>query len=243
MNILSRLSLAAIALLSATAAYAEVSVTTGGGYMNMVKELSAAFSKESGQKVTENYGGNIGQMMSQVAAGNGANVVISDAGTLKQIKTPVQFSETKTLGTTPLVLVWRKGLNLTGAEGLAGDQVKSFAYPDPKAAVYGRAAKAYLEGRADLKGLSGKELKISTVPQVMAYVSKGEVDAGFVNLTAARAGKDKVGGVQIINNGYPAIVMVANVVKGSENDKEVQAFLKFLASDKAKAILSKHGIE
>lgn len=243
MKIFSKLSIAALAIFAAASAHAEVSVTTGGGYMNMVKELSAAFAKDSGQKVTENYGGNIGQMMSQVAAGNGANVVISDAGTLKQIKSPVKFSETKTLGTTPLVLVWRKGLNLQGANDLGKDQVKSFAYPHPKAAVYGRAAKAYLDGRSDLKGLADKELKISTVPQVMAYVSKGEVDAGFVNLTAARAGKEKLGGSQIIKDGYPSIVMVANVVNGAEKDKDVQAFLKFLDSEKAKAILTKHGIQ
>lgn len=70
------------ALCFSSQAFAEVSLTTGAGYANMAKELAKAFSATSGNKVTENFGGNIGQMMAQIANGNGANVVISDEGTL-----------------------------------------------------------------------------------------------------------------------------------------------------------------
>ena len=76
-----------------TSAYAEVSITTGAGYMPMSKELAKAYQQATGQKAVENYGGNIGQMLAQVAAGNGVNIVISDLGTLKRIKSPVQFSK------------------------------------------------------------------------------------------------------------------------------------------------------
>ena len=64
-------------------------------------------------------------------------------------------------------------------------------------------------------------MQIASVPQVMAYVSKGEVDAGFLNRTAARQGKDKIGGSVEITQGYAPIEMVAAVVKGQENDKDV----------------------
>lgn len=79
------------ALCFSSQAFAEVSLTTGTGYANMAKELAKAFSATSGNKVTENFGGNIGQMMAQIANGNGANVVISDEGTLKSLKTPVSL--------------------------------------------------------------------------------------------------------------------------------------------------------
>lgn len=82
MNLI-RISVLAAAVFS-TSAFAEVSLTTGAGYMNMAKELAAAYSQNSGQKVTENYGGNIGQMMAQIANGSGSNVIISDEGTLQE---------------------------------------------------------------------------------------------------------------------------------------------------------------
>lgn len=239
---LTKLTMAA-ALCVPFFAFAEVSVTTGAGYMNMAKELSAAYAKQSGVKVTENYGGNIGQMLAQIASGNGANVVISDLGTLKNIKSPVKFAEIEHLGTTPLVFVWRKGSEVKSVKDLTTDKVKSFAYPDPKAAVYGRAAKAYLNGLADKAKLDGKSMSIASVPQVMAYVSKGEIDAGFVNRTAAKNNQAKIGGSEEIQSGYPKIEMVAAVVEGNQNDKDVKGFLKFLDSKEAKVILEKHGIK
>ena len=54
----------------------------------MAKELAKAFSATSGNKVTENFGGNIGQMMAQIANGNGANVVISDEVLSRALKHP-----------------------------------------------------------------------------------------------------------------------------------------------------------
>ncbi len=225
-----------------TSAYAEVSITTGAGYMPMSKELAKAYQQATGQKAVENYGGNIGQMLAQVAAGNGVNIVISDLGTLKRIKSPVQFSKLQKLGNTPLVFIWKKGSAITGPQDLTTDKVKTFTYPDPKAAIYGRAAKEYLDG-LNVPSLKDKTMQIASVPQVMAYVSKGEVDAGFLNRTAARQGKDKIGGSVEITQGYAPIEIVAAVVKGQENDKDVQAFLNFLNSEGAKKLLVKHGID
>lgn len=231
------------ALCFSSQAFAEVSLTTGAGYANMAKELAKAFSATSGNKVTENFGGNIGQMMAQIANGNGANVVISDEGTLKSLKTPVQLTDIHSLGNTPLVFIWKKGLNLKGVSDLGTDKVKQFAYPDPKAAIYGRAAQQYLDNLGPNTVTKDKVMKIASVPQVTAYVIKGEVDAGFVNRTATRANKEKIGGSEELTKGYAPIHMIAAVVKGHEGDKNVQQFLAFLQSELAKKILMKHGIQ
>lgn len=223
--------------------FAEVSLTTGAGYADMAKELAKAFTATSGTKVTQNFGGNIGQMMAQIANGNGANIVISDEGTLKNLKSPIQLTDIHALGNTPLVFIWRKGLDLKGVSDIETNKVKQFAYPDPKAAVYGRAAQQYLNNLG-LKAVSkDKIMKIASVPQVTAYVVKGEVDAGFVNRTAARRNKDKIGGSEEVTKGYEPIHMIAAVVKGHEGDKDVQQFLTFLQSEQAKTILLKHGIQ
>ena len=87
-------------------------------------------------------------------------------------------------------------------------------------------------------------LRTSTVPQVMSYVVRGEMDAGFVNLVAARGNKDKIGGFTAVKDGYKSVLMTAVPVKNLKaHDKaDVEAFMAFLASDKATPILNKFGV-
>lgn len=228
-------------LVSSAAQAAELAVTTGAGYMNMAKELAAAY-RAGGGAIEEVYGGNIGQMLAQVEAGNGVNVVISDGNSLKSVKSGVKFAKTQTLGSTVLVLAWRKGLTISSPEDLTRADVKSVAYPDPKAAIYGRAAAAYLKTTGLGARIAEKVSPVSTVPQVFSYLVSGEMDAGFVNRVVVRAGKDKIGGSLEIPSGYPPIVMVAAVVEGAGNGAS-ENFLKFLQSPAAKGILKKHGVQ
>lgn len=232
------------ALFAGGAARAEtVSVTTGAGYVPMSKALVAAWKQKSGASVSESYGGNIGQMLAQIASGSDVNVVITDKGTLERLKTPVKFSTEQNLGRTPLVLVWRKGLSLKSPDDLQGSAVKTIALPDPKAAVYGRAGAAYLKSRGWDQSLKAKTMQVANVPQVFSYVSRGEVDTGFVNRQVVSHGAGKIGGSLEIKDGYPPIDMVALVVSGHEKDANVKAFLGFLKTPEAKRILKNFGID
>lgn len=223
------------------AAAAPLSVTTGAGYMNMVKELAGVY-RSGGREITEVYGGNLGQMLAQISAGNGVNVVISDKGTLENIKTDVRFSKMQPLGKTVLVLAWRKSIEISSPNDLATGRVKSVACPDPKAAIYGRAASKYLENTGLGKRIKSKIRQVSTVPQVFSYLVSGEMDAGFVNRVVVRAGGNKIGGALEIPSGYPPIEMIAAVVAGEENNKATADFLAFLGSAQARAIMDKHGV-
>lgn len=150
----STLITAAAALTLAGAAQAQVTVTTGGGYIKMVEALTAQYEKDTGAKVEKAFGGNIGQMLAQVESGSPVTVVISDATSLKKFTKALNADAGVRLGDTPLILIWRKGLTLASPEDLTNDAVKRVAMPDPKAAVYGRAAKEYLDG----SGLAEKSL-------------------------------------------------------------------------------------
>ncbi|NLV81991.1 MAG: molybdate ABC transporter substrate-binding protein [Synergistaceae bacterium] len=220
----------------------ELSVTTGAGYTKMVEELCTAYKELSGRKVQEMYGGNIGQQLAQIEAGSGVNVIIVDKGTLESVKTNVKFDTFVPLGKTVLVLAWRKGLSLSSPYDLLYDDVKSVCYPDPKAAIYGRAAFAFLDSSGIKNKIPNKLSQVTTVPQVFSYLVSGEMDAGFVNRVVVRAGKDKIGGFLEIENGYPPLNMVAVVVKGQQVKLEVKSYLDFLKTDKGKEILKKHGV-
>ena len=230
----SALITAAATLTLAGAAQAQVTVTTGGGYIKMVEALTAQYEKDTGAKV---------QMLAQVESGSPVTVVISDATSLKKFTKALNADAGVRLGDTPLILIWRKGLTLASPEDLTGDAVKRVAMPDPKAAVYGRAAKEYLDGSGLGEKIAGKLNVVSMVPQVMSYVSRAEMDAGFVNLLAARQGKDKIGGFVAVKEGYEPIRMTAQPIKGAAGEADdVKAFLTWLGSPKADAVLEKFGV-
>lgn len=164
----STLITAAAALTLAGAAQAQVTVTTGGGYIKMVEALTAQYEKDTGAKVEKAFGGNIGQMLAQVESGSPVTVVISDATSLKKFTNALNADAGVRLGDTPLILIWRKGLTLASPEDLTSDAVKRVAMPDPKAAVYGRAAKEYLDG-------SGLAEKIAGKLNVVSHGASGDV--------------------------------------------------------------------
>ncbi len=231
--------------LAATGAFAAATVTTGAGYVPVVKKLVEVCQKDTGAAVSGSYGGNIGQMLAQIASGSGVNVVISDTNTLKRIKTDVKFSRTEMLGTTPMMLVWRKGVMIKSTDDLATKAVSRIAHPDARAAIYGRTALEWVanRGKSEQDAIKPKLLQVSGVPQVVSYVLRSEVDAGFVNYQAAMSNKDKLGGVMPVTDGYAPIEMAAFVVQGAEKDADVAAFLKCLKSESARKVLGKAGIK
>lgn len=121
---------AGTSLLFAGTAAAEVTVTTGAGYVKMVQALVDAYQSQTQAKVGTAFGGNIGQMLAQVREGGKVNLVISDATSLQKFSN--ELKELKTgvkLGDTPLILAWRKGIVLTGPEDLDKSDVKRWPCP------------------------------------------------------------------------------------------------------------------
>ncbi|GHV54807.1 hypothetical protein FACS1894216_15570 [Synergistales bacterium] len=232
----------AVSFIFTGAAFAEgVIITTGAGYKTMVETLSKTF-RESGGKIEEMYGGHIGHMLMQMKQGSNVNVVISDKGTLEELSNGVEFDTLENLGDTLLVLAWRKGIELKTPKDLEKPEVKTVCFPDTKSAIYGRAASKFLESSGIGKNITGKLSEVSSVPQVFAYLTTGEMDAGFVNRVMILNGAEKIGGSMEIADGYPSLNMVAAVVKGSGANPGVVKFLEFLRSAKGKAILKKNGV-
>lgn len=234
------ISLAAVSALAAGAANAaQVIVTTGAGYVKMVDAL---YQKETGVAVEKSFGGNIGQMLAQVKHGSGVNVVISDEASLEKFHDALA-PDARRLGDTPLVLVWRKGLELKRPEDIALDSVKTVASPNPKAAVYGRSAAKWLKATGLDAKVAPKLQVVGTVPQVYSYVTTGNMDAGFVNLAVLKSGTEALGGHAAIRDESAVVHMTVRPVRGAEADADVKAFMDFLASEKAKPVLRKFGIE
>mgnify|MGYP000108219804 CR=1 FL=1 len=169
----------------ATAAFCGVAVTTGAGYKQMVEELGKAY-RESGEPLEEMYGGPIGQVLVQIKQGSGADVVISDRGALEAASQGLEFGRIEPLGDTVLVLAWRKGLSLESPKDLEKQEFARVAMPDPKAAIYGRAASAFLKSSGIGEKLGERLAVVSTVPQVFSYLASGEMEEVEIGRASCR---------------------------------------------------------
>ena len=181
-------------------------------------------------------------MLAQVKHDSGVNVVISDEASLEKFHDALA-PDARRLGDTPLVLVWRKGLELKRPEDIAFESVKTVASPNLKAAVYGRSAAEWLKATGLDAKVAPKLQVVGTVPQVYSYVTTGNMDAGFVNLAVLKSDTEALGGHTAIRDESAVVHMTVRPVRGAEADTDVKAFMDFLASEKAKPVLRKFGIE
>ena len=173
------LALAALNLLFVqTTCAAGPSITTGLGYKPMVQQLCAAYAAQTGTQPTEMYSGNIGQIIEQAKAGSGVSIIVSEKATLQE--SGLAFAAYHPLGEAVLVLAWRKGLHLASPQDLTKPEFAKVGYPDAKAAIYGRAAVAFMKGNNLFEPLAPKLSMLSTVPQVFSYLVSGDLDAAFV---------------------------------------------------------------
>lgn len=245
-RILSRGLAPLLALLlagSASLAHADegLLLASGAGYRKPVLELLHAFSQATGIRAEASFG-NMKQIETQARQNPEIAVLIGDRAFVE----PMQLAEryiTLGQGQGQLVLVAARGQRLESVQDLARPEFKRIAIADRSKAVYGNAARICLERLGLAQTLGERLVEVATVPQVSAYVTTGEVDAGFVNKTEALALKDRVGAsVPVAASCHPPIELSLAVLKGRASSPQLQALLDFIATPQARQVLERHGL-
>lgn len=214
-------------------------LVAGGGYKKPMQEVIQAYQKQSGVQLQASYG-NMRQILSQAQASSQIKLVIGDQKFLQQSTAFKQFHR---IGQGKLVIAWAQNRpEIRLPKDFANPELSRVAMPDPQKAIYGRAANEWIKSHDLTIRLKPILLQAATVPQVSAYLVAREIDAGFINLTDAIGLGDRIGGYQILENGYDPIQIVAAPVNDGENQSEVNAFLNFLQSDLGKTIFAKYGL-
>ncbi|MDO8947864.1 MAG: molybdate ABC transporter substrate-binding protein [Desulfocapsaceae bacterium] len=136
-------------------------------------------------------------------------------------------------------------VNMTVVKGLAdlqSAQVLKISTGNPDSVPAGKYAKAALEKQGLWEALVPKFVMGNSVRQVLEYVMRGEVEAGFVYGTDVVIAKDKVRVVAEIPTTKPIVYPVA-VVAASAKKEQAQAFIDYLLSAEGQAILVQYGFK
>ena len=117
---------------------------------------------------------------------------------------------------------------------------KKIALGNIESVPAGRYAKEALESENLWDTLKTRFIYAEHVRQVLNYVARGEVEAGFVYATDAMTQKDKVK-IALIMQGHQPVLYPIAIVKTSKNTIDAQKFLDFITSNEGTTILTKYG--
>ncbi len=214
-----------------------IKVASAAGYKKPVMALIKAF-QQNGHHVEPLFG-NMQQVMQQVKNGS-IDIIIGDKTFLDKSELPLE--DVQNIGYGKMVVAYAKHTSLSRAEDLKNESIRKIAMPQPKKAIYGTAGETFLKNTHLYDNVKNKLYIVATVPQVVAYLVAGEVDAGIINLTSALNNKDKIGGYILIDETtYSPIEIVVAKMTGCENDT-CKEFMSFINSQTAQSIFRQNGL-
>lgn len=118
--------------------------------------------------------------------------------------------------------------------------VQRVALGNPASVPVGRYTQAALEQAKLWDQVHAHEILGQNVRQVLSYVERGEVDAGFVFATDAALMKDKVRVVQVVPTPEPVVYPIA-LVNRPDRSPQAADFLKYVRSEAGQAVLQHYG--
>ncbi len=243
------LSIAGLAVtVNAGSAYAqqeELIVSAAASLTNAFTEIGKAFeSADRGAKITLNFAAS-GALLQQIEQGAPVDVFASaDQKTMDQAreKNLLLAGSRKDFAGNSLVLIVPKDsrLPIESPGDLTGKDVARVSLGKPESVPAGRYTEESLRNERLWDTLQPKFIFGNSVRQVLDYVNRGEVDAGFVFATDAAAAKDKVRIITKMEKHKPIVYPLA-VIAATRKKEAAQRFVDFVLSGDGREILSRYG--
>ncbi len=235
----------AVLCLPLTAAAQQLTVSAAASLTDAFKEIGPRFeASKPGVTLRFNFAAS-GALVQQIAQGAPVDVFASADQQTLQRGIDQKFIDADTrrdFAANSLVLVVpaQDSPPVASLADLAGPGVRRIAIGKPTTVPVGRYTQQALEAAGLWAPLQPRLVLGDSVRQVLDYVSRGEVEAGFVYRTDATllAGKVKV--VQAVQGHSPVRYPVA-VVSDSRHKALARDFIAYLLGPEAQAILARYG--
>lgn len=222
-----------------------LTVSAAASLTNAFKDIGAKFEADKpGVKLQFNFAAS-GVLIQQIQQGAPVDVFVSaDEETMKRgidqkLLDPLTR---KDFAANSLVLVapLTGGAPVKTLGDLNTEPVKKIAIGKLATVPVGRYTQQALQANKLWEPLEPKFVYADSVRQVLDYVARGEVDAGFVYRTDAALMPDKVK-IVLQNNDHSPVRYPAAVVSESRLKPQAQSFVDYLSTPAAQAILTRYG--
>ncbi|HSB98885.1 MAG TPA: molybdate ABC transporter substrate-binding protein [Burkholderiaceae bacterium] len=234
------------ALLALPAAAAELTVSAAASLTNAFKDIGPMFEAANpGTKVVFNFGAS-GALLQQIAKG-GAPVDVfasADQETMDQAQRQglVQAAQRCDFVSNTLVVIVPTTATHTpkAVNDLTQAAYQRIAVGLPASVPVGRYTKGVLEAAGLWAAIEPRMVGANNVRQALDYVTRAEVDAGFVYATDAALMADKVRVALTVPTQKPILYPVAPLA-ASGSAAMAAKFVEYLQSAPAQGVLAKYG--
>lgn len=224
---------------------AEVAVLAAASLTDALREIAAAYERESGDKVVFNFGAS-STLARQIREGAPADVFLSaDEARMDGLEKAGLLApgtrKSVLSNTLAIVVLADSTLAISRASDLAGSRVRNIALAEPQTVPAGIYAKAYLLKAGLWQSVSDKVIPTENVRAALAAVESGNVDAGIVYKTDALISKKVRVAFEVSAREGPAISYPFAALKESASPEAARRFLAYLDSKAARDVFAKYG--
>lgn len=231
--------------LSVAASAQQLTVSAAASLTDAFKEIGTRFeAARPGTTVRMNFAAS-GVLFQQIAQGAPVDVfATADQATMDRAASQklIDLPTRRNFAANSLVLVEpaQGGAGLKALQDLTGAAVKKIAVGKVATVPVGRYTKEALDTATLWQVLEPKFVFADSVRQVLDYVARGEVEAGFVYRTDATLMGDKVRIASTVPGHTPVTYPMA-VVADSKQKALAADFAAFVASDAGQQVLARFG--
>lgn len=236
---------AAALLASGAVAAEQLTVSAAASLTDAFKELGPKFeASQPGNTLRFNFAAS-GALLQQISQGAPVDVFVSadqatmDRGVSQKL---IDSATRKDFVLNSLVLIEpaQDSVSIQTLQDLTNPAVKKIAVGKPATVPAGRYTEEALQTAKLWQPLGPKFVQGDSVRQVLDYVSRGEVEAGFVYRTDAASAGDKVK-IVLTATGHTPVSYPVAITADSQHKQLAQDFIKFLDTSEAQALLARYG--
>lgn len=243
------LALAVTVMTPSAAPAQDVTLSVAVSLKDAIEELGRQFTAgRPGVTLRYNFGAS-GDLQKQIEAGAPVDVFLSAAqqqmDTLE--KQRLILVETRRAFARNVLVVVKPAdskIDITRPADLAEARVTRIAIGNPRSVPAGRYAEESLRSLGLWDRLQPKLVFAENVRQVLHYVARGEVDAGFVYATdAAIRPRGVKEAFRAPDDSYRPVVYPGAVMAASKQAALARAFLDLLTGEQGRAVLARFGFQ
>lgn len=235
-------------LMSGPACAGEVRAAVASNFSAPMERIVALFQQESGHAVKVSLGSS-GKFYTQIRGGAPFDVFLgADEAIPKRLEQEgLAVGGSRIVYALGRLVLWSVQPGFVDAKGavLYKDGYGKLAIADPRLAPYGMAAKEVMEKMTVWNALQRRLVKGENITQTYQFVATENAELGFVALSQImRDGKIGEGSYWLVPPGmHKPIRQGAVLLSGAQDQAAARAFLAFLKSEKAKAVMRGFGYE
>ncbi len=235
-------------LLAMPAQAAEVSVAVAANFTAPMKVIAAEFAKDTGHVAKPAYGAT-GKFYAQIRNGAPFQMLLSadDETPAKLVQEGMADPASRFTYAVGTLVLWSAQPGFVDGKGdvLKKSQFNKLALANPKLAPYGKAAIEVLTGMGLLDSVTPKFVLGENIAQTWQFASTGNAELGFVALSQVmKDGKIGSGSGWIVPAKlHTPIRQDAVILSVGKGNPAAEALVKYLKSDKVKAIIKAYGYD